>query len=504
MRNAQSQRPLASRLRLLTMAVVGALGLGACGGSGGSNSPASPVGSSSGQFAQKCSANNPFRVDSEAGPNPEVASLSVEKLWVRAYIDEAYLWYDKVPNINASLAAYSNEGDVYGSLDNYFSALTVDALVEDKFSFTFPTKQWKDLSISGISVGYGIEFSIISRTVPRVLRIAYVEPGSVAAAAGLRRGDQVVAVNGFDINDPTQVGVDAINAGVFPSRAGSNSFTFSRSGGLLATVSLTAGNVTSTPVPTTLVQNVGGARIGYLVFNDHIRTAEQQLVNSFNTFAAQGINDLVIDLRYNSGGFLFLASQVAYMVAGPARTANKTFERLQYNSKRAAESNSQNSLTPFFNVTTGSQALPSLNLSRVYVLAGPNTCSASEAIVNGLRGVGVQVNIIGGTTCGKPHGFTARDNCGVSYFPIEFKGVNDVGFGDYEAGFAPTCAAADDFSRQLGDPNEGLFAAAMFHRANGTCSPAFAQGKQAQPEGRLMRGPERSNKIHVDFSSLRR
>ncbi len=504
MRNRTPPATPLNRLRLSTLALVSALGLTACGGGGGSSGPASPVGSVSNALSQKCSANNPFRIDSDAGPNPEVATLTAEKQWIRAYVDEAYLWFDRVPNVDASLAAYSNEGNVYASLRSYFRDLTVNALVEDKFSFTLPTRQWRLLAEQGVTVGYGIEFSVISATVPRVLRIAYVEPGSSAAAAGLRRGDQVRAVNGVDINDATQAGIDAINAGIFPSTAGSNTFTFVRNGTLLPTVSLLAGNVTSTPVPTTLVQNVGGARIGYMVFNDHIRTAEQQLVTSFNTFAAQGINDLVLDLRYNGGGFLFLASQVAYMVAGPARTANKTFERLQYNSKRSAETNSANSLTPFFNATTTSQSLPSLNLNRVWVLAGPDTCSASEAIVNGLRGVGVQVNIIGGTTCGKPHGFTAKDNCGVSYFPIEFKGVNDVGFGDYEAGFAPTCAAADDYSRERGDPNEGLFAAAMFHRANGSCSAAFAQGKQAAPEGQLMRGPERSNKIHVDFESLRR
>ena len=58
------------------------------------------------------------------------------------------------------------------------------------------------------------------------------------------------------------------------------------------------------------------------------------------------------------------------------------------------------------------------------------TCSASESIINGLRGVNVQVIQIGSTTCGKPYGFYPEDNCGTTYFSIQFKGVNAAGFGE--------------------------------------------------------------------------
>ena len=88
------------------------------------------------------------------------------------------------------------------------------------------------------------------------------------------------------------------------------------------------------------------------------------------------------------------------------------------------------------------------------MLAGPDTCSASESVVNSLRGVGVTVNLVGGATCGKPYGFFPQDNCGTTYFAIQFQGVNQQGFGDYGDGFAPTCAVADDFGHALGDPAE--------------------------------------------------
>ena len=114
----------------------------------------------------------------------------------------------------------------------------------------------------------------------------------------------------------------------------------------------------------------------------------------------------------------------------------------------------------------------------MYIITGPGTCSASESIINGLRGVGVQVYLIGSTTCGKPYGFYPTDNCGTTYFTIQFRGENDAGFGDYTDGFSPAnttanvgttvagCSVADDFSHELGDPAEGRIAAALSLRAS--------------------------------------
>jgi hypothetical protein len=234
------------------------------------------------------------------------------------------------------------------------------------------------------------------------------------------------------------------------------------------------------------------------------------LVAAFTQLASQGVNDLVLDLRYNGGGFLYIASQVGYMVAGSTRTLNRTFERLQFSDRRSADTNDPSNNTPFFSTasgragsgTTADAPLPSLNLGRLYILASPGTCSASEAIVNGLRGIGVDVVLVGGTTCGKPYGFTAKDNCGLSYFPIEFQGVNDLGFGDYADGFAPaaTCTVADDFTRALGDSNEGMLAAALNHRASGDCTVS-ASGRQTPQAarsvafGRVIRHPVRESMV---------
>ncbi|HWE25492.1 MAG TPA: peptidase, partial [Myxococcales bacterium] len=113
----------------------------------------------------------------------------------------------------------------------------------------------------------------------------------------------------------------------------------------------------------------------------------------------------------------------------------------------------------------------------------PGTCSASEAVINGLRGVNVDVVQIGATTCGKPYGFYATDNCGTTYFAIQFQGFNAKGFGAYPDGFVPGstdpaqaglpgCAVAEDFSHELGDPNDARVVAAMnWSVTPGTCPP---------------------------------
>jgi carboxyl-terminal processing protease len=283
-------------------------------------------------------------------------------------------------------------------------------------------------------------------------------------------------------------------------------FALTNAAGTTVTTTLTAGPITKVPVQNVrVIDQPGGARVGYITFNDHIRTAEGQLRDAFASLAQQRVNDLVLDLRYNGGGFLYIASQVAYMIAGSTRTTGRVFEKLQYNDKRVADNNDPNSATPFYDTTsgfngsgtTGNAPLPQLNLSRVFILAGPGSCSASESIINGLRGVDVQVVLIGGGTCGKPFGFTAKDNCGVSYFPIEFQGVNAKGFGDYANGFLPTCNVADDFSRQLGDPSERMLSAALTYRTSGGCPTSSASGNQKPgvPQYTMLRHPARESKV---------
>lgn len=130
-----------------------------------------------------------------------------------------------------------------------------------------------------------------------------------------------------------------------------------------------------------------------------------------------------------------------------------------------------------------------LNLPRVFVLSSGDTASASEAFINGLRGIDIEVILIGETTRGKPYGFYGIDNCGVTYFTVHFKGENAKGFGDYADGFIPSdsddmfgaevrgCVVADDLTHVLGDPEEAQLATALTYIETGACPTAESVAK---------------------------
>ena len=307
------------------------------------------------------------------------------------------------------------------------------------------------------------------------------------------------------VNANDSASIDVLNAGLYPAQAGETHVFSVRDLGASdpRTVTLQSVRVTTSPVQNVSTVRTASGRVGYMLFTDHLATAEQALVDAVGELRDAGVADLVLDLRYNGGGFLAIASELAYMIAGPGPTAGQVFERLVYNDKHPdTDPFTGEPLVPapFLDTTVGlsapsGQALPTLDLPRVYVLTGPTTCSASESIMNGLRGVNVEVVQVGATTCGKPYGFNPPDNCGTTYFSINFKGVNAKGFGDYPDGFSPApaggdaeaavpgCPVSDDFTRALGDPAEARFAAALQYRASGTCPGAPASSALDSPAG---------------------
>jgi hypothetical protein len=234
---------------------------------------------------------------------------------------------------------------------------------------------------------------------------------------------------------------------------------------------MNAAVVTTTPVKNVKVIDTPTGKVGYLSFEDHNAVSELQLVNAFNSLKTQGATDLVLDMRYNGGGLLYIASELAYMIAGPV-SSGKTFEREIYNDKSPSYSPITFLSRAYGFSAPSGMALPYLGLKHVTVLTTADTCSASEAVINGLRGIDVQVDIIGGQTCGKPYGFVPQDNCGTTYFSIQFQGVNAKNFGDYADGFAPTCTVADDLSHAIGDPAENVLAAALAYRSTNACPAA--------------------------------
>ena len=534
------------RRRFLAVAApwLVAAALSGCGGGGG-DAPATPAPSApTGNTPQTPTgptytpgvypASSTYRAQCAAprtGTNPATGlawpdrpgSDVLERFWLRSWVNELYLWYDEVLDRDPALTP--NTLTYFEQLKT--PATTSSGRPKDRFHFTIDTEEWRQQSQLGNVFGYGISWDLVSSTPPRRVVVQFVEPAAAAVGAGVVRGMEVRSIDGIGIDDNSPNGISTLNRGLSPAVNGqSHQFVLRDRSGVDRTITLTSTTVPLTPVPVVRVLPGG---VGYLVFNDHIATAEKQLVDGIRTLRDAGIVDLVLDLRYNGGGYLDIASEVAYMIGG-TNVAGKVFERTQFNAKYPSTNpviGGPLEAKPFYPTTQGfslvsGQPLPTLNLPRVVVLTSADTCSASESIINGLAGAGVQVVQVGANTCGKPYGFYPADNCGTTYFAIQFRGVNAQGFGEYADGFSanrfsgdaranlPGCAVADDLKHDLGDSAEGQLAAGLGWLRDGACTStisglsaprgpraaaATSGGEGAPPGLRVPEDPTRTNRI---------
>ena len=483
MPNLVSVHTIAARSSLAVLApLFAALTISGCGGGGGSGSGSTSSGTtseplpSSASLAQQCASPRP-------GTSDRQGSVDTEKAFVHSWIDETYLWYQDVRGLPASTLDAAN----YSTPVDYFAALktpliTASGKPKDKFHFTYDTPTWVAMSQSDASFGYGFQIALLSSTPPRSAVVAFTDPNSPASAQNIARGATVLSVDGVDMVNGSDV--STLNAGLFPTVAGVHTFVIQDQGATTPrTVTLAAASVVGTPVLNAQALPAPNAGTGYLLFNDHVATAESELVEAINVLKAANVTDLVLDLRYNGGGYLDIASELAYMIAGPTNTTGKFFEREIFNDRNPFNTTISDATVDFHTTAQGfslaqGTTLPTLGLNRVFVLTSGSTCSASEAVINGLRGAGVIVNLIGEATCGKPYGFKPQENCNTTYFAIQLQGVNNVGFGDYADGFSPTCTAADDFTHALGDPAESQLQVALGLRNTGICVAPVGLAKQ--------------------------
>jgi len=392
-----------------------------------------------------------------SSPTSANSAQDVQKTWVRGHLDDVYLWYDEIISVPPSS---------YATAPDYFDALLVKS--RDRFSFSLPLAKAVSGLQGGLETGYGVKWGWAATG---RLYAYYVDPNSPAAAA-ITRGSEVKAINGQAVATASS---SYVNGALYPGQTGVPlNLTFRVPGTDTTRITdiSSATFSTTTVEPALILTLAGGAKAGYLLFNEHLSTSEAALIAAVTFLKQQRVGELVLDLRYNSGGYLYIARELASMVAG-ASVQGKVFEKLLFNGKHPEKTYDPQYTFTFTAQDSKGAPLPMLGLSRVFVLTGPNTCSASEAVINGLL-PHVQVVLIGGMTCGKPYGSIQTDYDQQAYFALQFEGVNANGTDDYKSGFSPTCPVSDDLNNPLGDSREARLNAALYYMGNGSCPPTAA------------------------------
>ena len=526
---------MTNSIKLLLASAASCAFLAACGGGGGSSSttapppttvtpPTTPVSGApdipdyeSNVFPPSSSLRaicETVRTDTDLNGNPRPdtqGELLHELFWLRSFMNETYLFFDQVadrdPNDFTDRGAYFD--------DRLTTATTASGRLVDRFSF-LQTTESSEATRSGAPVfGYGASFARIQTNVlPRDWRVSFTQEGSNADVAGFNRGARILTVDGADfLNGTSQADIDAINGGLFPDTIGEEHvFGVRLPDGTETDITVAAQSITIEPVNAVEIIENGDDSVGYIHYTSFGPfTGEEQLFDAFTELSEADVDDLVLDFRYNGGGLLALAAQIGYMAADDD-SDDEIFYLQEFNSRNPNVnpiSGAPVSPIPFIPESLGfldsfpaGQDLPNLDLPRVFFLTTSQSCSASEAVMNGLLGIGVEVIQIGTRTCGKATGQIPLDNCGITYTPLHFRGVNATGFGDFDDGFAPGeifdgCEVDDDFSAPLGDPSEAMLSAALTFASTGSCPSAATAAAIASKD---VNGPLSSKNLGLSIA----
>lgn len=391
--------------------------------------------------------------------------------WILTNMKYYYLWNDKIPaNPDTSLTP-----------DKFFLSLLYDRNNtanpnRDRFSWIQQSADDLKASLSGQSKTTGMEYRLYYKdnTKTNVIgSVLYVLPGSPAAAAGFKRGDIFTTVNG-----------QVLTGTNYAELLASDSLTF----GMASVVNgaLTDNGISRKVAPVVFQEDpvlldstysVGGKTIGYIVYNQFTpgvyqnggtndKTYDNKLDAIFGKFKQRGVNELVLDLRYNPGGYVSSSTNLASLI-GKNIDGSKVYYAQQWNSLVTADYNKKYNAgwnTQNFQVKSNNIGG---NLSRVFILTTSSTASASELVINGLKPF-MTVTTIGTTTVGKNVGsVTISDQTGYIKWgmqPLTFRSTNAQGFGDYAAGFTPSVEVKEPSygMKALGDLTEPLLSEAVY------------------------------------------
>jgi len=368
------------------------------------------------------------------------------------HMADRYLWFDSLPQLDLSDDVYANLRDLLNELRNKDPQDRFSAVL-DGLAFTSRVEQ-------GLQQSFGFRFHIISET-PLDLRVAAVSDFSTVGRAGIQRGDRIISVQGTDIDE---LGVAGFRDAIFadPDPGVSLTLGIRHPDGTEAEYVITRTEHAIDPVRKEKIFDLEDIdwRVGYVQVTEFIEATVQQFDQMRSFLQAAEVDDVVLDLRYNSGGLVRASRDLASSFLGQSSSGD-VYTTLQRN-----ELHRDQDFTYFFRQFNNALR----NLDRIFILTTGSTCSASEEIINGLNPF-MQVITIGETTCGKPYAarpFPLVSNLVIANI-LESRSVNANGDGDFVEGFAPTCPLQDLPTLPFDDENESLIAGALQYIRNGTC-----------------------------------
>jgi len=426
--------------------------------------------------------------------------------WIYDIMDEVYYWTDQLPSANST-------DDRLDPVD-YFGSLKVS---EDRFSVIYEDYQELLNTLEGVVLEAGYSFQLFQIPSGEIIaQIRYVKngiPESPAQAAGLRRGDVITAINGTEMtpqNYQNVISQISENHTVTYERYNEVSGEYESMGDL----TLTPISFAENPNRLDTVYTIGDHKIGYFFYTrftpgrNNTIEYDMQMDAIFNDFLSEGITDIVIDLRYNSGGAISSATNLASLLA-PNVTANDILYENQWNDLyqdyiEGLENGDDILRGKFMEkpANVGAQ----LSAAKVYFLVSRNTASASELVINGLFPY-MDVELIGYTTIGKNVGsipIEDEDDPDNTYglLPIVLKTFNSAGNSDYDEGFTPVGDRyIDEYDFQWyaeGDARDPLISKAI-ELITGEVLPSQAAGRRvpARNFGEALKMPEKMDETSL-------
>lgn len=388
---------------------------------------------------------------------------------VYLYTYHMYLWQDQLPT-SFPTENYKKAEDVLEALTEYSKDPVTNRKL-DRFSFLDRSGFVDEEIREGRLGSFGFDVRYQNET---DLYIKMVYPGSPAAKAGLERGFQIVAING---NSNLDNNVHEPNDYAFIFNAlddVSINLNLKKPDGDEITVTLERQEFLLDPVFYSDVYSVGEKKVGYFVLESFVSTKDdlgrntevmKRLLEVFNDFQEEGVQEVVVDLRYNGGGAVITAEDLSNLLA-PLTVSNNTL-MYSYGINETLQKEDEERDDQFFGPVNFHKT-NTLNPSRVYFLITGGTASASELLINNLKPY-TDVQLIGeGATYGKPVGFYAVSIMQNDLYAVSFKTINADGETDYYDGMPVDKDVSEDLTKNWGDVRDPLLREALHYAETGS------------------------------------